>query len=221
MPEITIDQGKSGVKGATNQRLNIVVNQPSIEILIGGPYGGHPYGHAAIRVITADNDLVYDYGRYGNTWGIGSSEGDGVLQIWKNFSAYIAGENSHKRLTTSYIYPVPGPKAQEVNNFFAAKIKGKKPRSSTTVMTSYLIEDYYALGPNCTTLTLTAAKIAIPDIDREWSTYQKGLGLSMMEKALVTGRGWPKYIFMPADLQEMLSKSAVRKPKSVKTYGGR
>lgn len=218
--EITLDQGKAGVKAATNKRLDFVINQPAIELLVGGPYKNHPYGHTALRVVTASKEVVYDYGRYGDTWGIGSSEGEGVLQIWSNFNAYIAEENSLHRLTTAYLYPVTEAKAQEVMAFFEAKIKGKKVRSSTASMKSYLIDDYYALGPNCTTLSVSAAKVAIPDIDREWATYQQGRGLGTMEKTIVSTRGWPKYIFMPADLQEMLSKSVVRKPKSVSTYGG-
>lgn len=175
---------------------------------------------SGMRVVTASKEAVYDYGRYGDTWGIGSSEGEGVLQIWSNFNAYIAEENSLHRLTTAYLYPVTEAKAQEVMAFYEAKIKGKKVRSSTASMKSYLIDDYYALGPNCTTLSVSAAKVAIPDIDREWATYQQGRGLGTMEKTIVSTRGWPKYIFMPADLQEMLSKSVVRKPKSVSTYGG-
>jgi hypothetical protein len=86
-------------------------------------------------------------------------------------------------------------------------------------MQSLLIEDYYALGPNCTTLSVAAAKTALPDLDRDWSQYQKGRGLTFMEKSLVTARGWPKYLFMPADLQTMLESSSARKPKRIKTFG--
>jgi hypothetical protein len=36
---------------------------------------------------------------------------------------------------------------------------------------------------------------------------------------VVSARGWPNFIFMPADLQAMLENSVVRKPKRIKSYG--
>jgi hypothetical protein len=105
--------------------------------------------------------------------------------------------------------------------FYDGKLAGKKPKSITKAMQTYLIDDYYALGPNCTTLSVAATKTAIPDIDREWGTYQKGRGLSIMEKGVVSTRGWPNFIFMPADLQAMLENSVVRKPKRIKSYGNK
>jgi hypothetical protein len=86
--------------------------------------------------------------------------------------------------------------------------------------TSIIIDEYYALGPNCTTLSVSGAKVIFPDIDRDRARHQQGHGLGMMEKSLVRARGWPDNIFMPADLQPMLQNSSSRKPKAIKTYGG-
>lgn len=223
MPTISapIAKIKQGIKIGTNKLTTIQIQTASLELLIGGSYADHPYGHTALRVTTQSEDRIYDYGRYGLTWGIGKSEGEGILNIWSNFNAYIAEENSYGRITTGFVYEVIEEKAEEVNKFYNFKTAGKKLKNSTKAKKSYIIEDYYALGPNCTTLSVAAAKIAIPDIDREWATYQKGKGLSFMEKSLVTTRGWPKYIFMPADLQAMLEGSVTRKAKSVKTYGAK
>jgi hypothetical protein len=33
------------------------------------------------------------------------------------------------------------------------------------------IEDYYALGPNCTTVSIDAIKTVFPDIDKDWSIF--------------------------------------------------
>ena len=108
--------------------------------------------------------------------------------------------------------------ALEIIKFYDRKTAAKKPKSSTKVKTSYVIEDYYALGPNCTTLSVAAAKVAIPNLDSDWKKYQDGRGLSMMERGIVSAKGWPSYIFMPADLLAMLSSSTTRKPKATRSY---
>jgi hypothetical protein len=223
MPTVSapVETARGGVKIVSNQLTTIQVQTASLELLVGGPYDGHPYGHTALRLTTNTSDRIYDYGRYGKTWGVGNSEGEGVLKVWKNFNAYIAEENSYGRVTTSFQYEVTELQALEVTRYFEAKIAGKKPRAKTVDVETYVIDDYYALGPNCTTLSMEAAKHAIPGLDRDWSAYQKGRGLSMMERGIVSTRGWPKYIFMPADLQEMLQGTTVRRPKSVKTFGSK
>lgn len=215
VPEI---RAKQGVKISTNNLTTIQVHTASIELLVGGPYADHPYGHTALRVITKDGERIYDYGRYGRTWGIGKSEGEGVLNIWTNFDLYIAEENSLKRKTTGFLYEIQEKQALDIIKFYDNKIANKKPKNSTKFKKSYVIEDYYALGPNCTTLSVVAAKIAIPNIDFNWKKFQDGRGLSMMERGIVSAKGWPNYIFMPADLLAMLSNPNTKKPKSVKSY---
>lgn len=215
VPEV---RAKQGVKISTNQLTTIQVQTASIELLVGGPYSDHPYGHTALRVITNSSEQIYDYGRYARTWGVGNSEGDGVLNIWTSFDAYIAEENALKRKTTGFLYDVQEEQALAIIKFYANKIAAKKPKSATRVKTSYVIEDYYALGPNCTTLSVAAAKVAIPNLDADWKKYQDGRGLSMMERGIVSAKGWPGYIFMPADLLAMLGGSTVRKPKAVRSY---
>ena len=106
----------------------------------------------------------------------------------------------------------------QVKKFYDAKAVARKQKNSTKFNQSYVIEDYYALGPNCTTISVAAAKLAIPEIDRDWSKYQDGRGLSLMERGIVSARGWPNYIFMPADLQAMLTGSSARKPKAIRMY---
>ncbi|QOY94970.1 hypothetical protein IM543_03460 [Massilia sp. UMI-21] len=186
---------------------------------MGGPYRNHPYGHTALRVTTADVDKVFDYGRYGRTWGLGDSEGEGILKVWNNFNAYIAEENSTGRVTTGFVYETTEENATRILQFFERKTSGKKPISEDRTKIKLRIEDYYALGPNCTTLSVDAIKTIFPDIDRGWSVFQKGLGLGMMEKAAVTARGWPKHIFMPADLQAMLESPSAKKAKKINKYG--
>lgn len=221
MPTVTAteEKARAGVKITTNQLTTIQVRTVSMELLVGGPYADHPYGHTALRLISDSDDRTFDYGRYGQTWGVGKSEGEGILNIWNNFDQYIAEENALKRVTTGYLYDITEEKAAAIDRFYKAKIGGKQPRSKDRYKRTYLIENYYALGPNCTTLSLSAAKVALPDIDRDWKTYQDGRGLSFAEKGLVSVRGWPRYTFMPGDANALLAGTSVVKPKRVKTYG--
>jgi hypothetical protein len=222
MPTLSVPTrtAKEGVRVTTNQLTQIQVRMASVELLVGGPYGDHTYGHTALRVTTADTDEVFDYGRYGRQWGFGNSEGQGILRIWSDFNAYIKAENTYGRVTTGFVFETTEENARKALNFFEQKIAGEKAAVQNNKKT-FTIEDYYALGPNCTTLSVAAIKTIFPDIDRDWSLFQQGRGLGVMEKAAVSARGWPKYTFMPADLQAMLESPSARKAKKINKYGVR
>jgi hypothetical protein len=197
----TPERAQAGIRVTTSQKTTIEVRLASMEILVGGPYGDHRYGHTALRVNTASTERVYDYGRYGQSFG---PEGEGVLRIWKGFQAYIDDENRLGRITTGYLFDIPEAKAIEIIASFEKKIVGKPKKLETRYYQSYVVDRYYALGPNCTTVSLGGARLALPSIDVGWEAYQKGRGLSFVEKQAVNMKGWPPYIFMPADLQELL-----------------
>jgi hypothetical protein len=221
MPTLSVPAktAKEGVRVTTNQLTQIQVRMASVELLVGGPYGDHSYGHAALRVTTTDLDRVFDYGRYRRAWGFGKSEGEGVLRIWNNFNAYIADENALGRVTSGFVYETSEENVQKVLRFFEQKIAGKPVIADKPDKKVVLLDTYYALGPNCTTLSVAAIKTVFPDIDRDWSIFQQGRGLGVMEKAAVAAKGWPKYIFMPADLQVMLENPSAKKAKKVNKYG--
>jgi hypothetical protein len=212
---------KEGLRIGTNQLTHIQVRMASVELLVGGPYRDHPYGHTALRVTTTDQDKVFDYGRYRNTWGFGNSEGEGILNVWNDFNAYLKAENSLGRTTTGFVYETTEENAMRVMSFYDQRIVGKQVLGTTPTKKIIHIDTYNALGPNCTTLSVTAAKTIFPDIDRDWSKYQQGRGLGIMEKAAVSAKGWPTFIFMPADLEEMLGSPGARKAKRVNRYGGK
>lgn len=216
---VSAKAAKEGVPASTNKRTLIQVRMASVEMLVGGPYGDKSYGHAALRVTTAELDRVFDYGRYGNAWGVGKSEGEGILRIWSNFNAYIAEENALGRVTTGFVYDTTEEGARKILEFFDNMTAGKPVISNRPIRKVVKVDTYYALGPNCTTLSLAGIKTVFPDIDRNWSAFQKGRGLGVMEKAAVTAKGWPNHIFMPADLQVMLESSSAKKPKKINKYG--
>jgi len=183
MPVISLPTGaaRAGVKIATNQLTTIQIRLASVELLVGGPYGDHRYGHTAVRVSTDKLDKVFDYGRYRNSWGFGNSEGEGILRIWNDFNAYIHEENSLGRVTTGFVYETTEESAQKVLEFFEQRIAGKPLLSNKTDKKVVLLDTYFALGPNCTTLSVDALRRVFPEIDRNWSVFQQGRGLGVME----------------------------------------
>lgn len=197
----TPERAQSGVQVATSRKTTIEVRLASMEILVGGPYGDHRYGHTALRVNTASTERVYDYGRYGQSFG---PDGEGVLRIWNSFQAYIDDENALGRITTGYLFEISEAKANEIIASFDKKIAGKPKKVATRYYQSYVIDRYFALGPNCTTVSVDGARLAIPSIDVGWESHQAGRGLNFMETRASKLKGWPPYIFMPADLQDML-----------------
>lgn len=222
--DITQQHANSGVSIDTTKKSELRLASPKIEILIGGPYTmageEHPYGHTALRVTTQDSDLIYDFGRYRNTWGIGDSEGEGILNIWMDFNKYIASENSLGRVTTGYAYLVADADAAQASAFFSEKIATKKPIKDLGYMKRYkLDQDYHALNHNCTTISLDGAKRAIPNIGKGSDQFIDGRGLGFKEKAAARMSGWPKGIFMPADLSEFLKNKS--SPHKTNTYGNK
>lgn len=109
----------------------------------------------------------------------------------------------------------------KVFEFYENRIPLEAGRDSTAEKEIFHIDTYYALGPNCTTLTVAAAKSIFPDIDREWSKFQHGRGLGIMERAAVSSKGWPAFLFMPADLQAMLEGPNAKKSSQVNKYRGK
>ena len=192
---------------------------------MGGPYKHagkeQPYGHVALRVVNGGSDKTYDYGRYGKTWGIGDSKGEGMLRIWTDFSKYISGENVPGRTTTGYTFKVTPEQAQRVDDFFSAKVAGLPINQDRGYMKQYKInDDYDALSSNCTTICIDGAKQALPSLDKDASAFNDGRGLSSTEKLLARAAGWPSRLFMPDDLGTMLSSIGGDDKPTITRYGG-
>jgi len=182
-----------------------------VEILVGGPYDDHPYGHTAIRVFGDGYDNVYDFGRYASVWGFGSSEGEGILQIWNNsFERYIAGENALGRITYGFHFGTTPEQDKKIIDHFNILAKAGEPvekRSIHGVRSVYRLKaDYHALKCNCTTISIDGFKVAEPNFKDDIEDFIRGNGLGWKEKAAAhtVGGGWPENIFMPLDLLNLL-----------------
>lgn len=80
--------------------------------------------------------------------------------------------------------------------------------------------DYFALGPNCTTLSIDGAKVAIPRIDEGSEKFiDPGVVLSpLILGAMKLKYGTPKRIFLPANFKKFLDETKVIKVNEYATY---
>lgn len=140
----TIEAAKNtGTPGKTTKTNQLVVSSAYMEILVGGPYTRdkeeHFFGHAALHVVVGGKDITYDFGRYGKTWGTFDSEGEGVLNVWTSFKAYISGENSLGRTTTGFVYYLDKDKAEAVVSHFDGIVAQKKELRKKTTTTERFV----------------------------------------------------------------------------------
>jgi hypothetical protein len=194
--------------------------QTRITLLVGGPNESHTYGHSSLRVTTKSGERVYDYGRYGATWGPFKSEGQGILRVWTSFPHFIAEQKATGRSTTGFTYNVSELTAQKVINYFRQRVGARTPVAGSPSWTAFHINTYDALRSNCTTLTLKGATVALPTIAKNAALYNIGRGLNPAEKLAAKTKGWPSGIFMPADLKAMLEAGTMPRWSGVLSFAG-
>jgi len=202
-----------------------------MHILIGGPYvldgETHRYGHTAIRVKTRTTDTTYDFGRYGRVTGDFGAEGEGILRVWSNFSAYIVGEAATGRQTVAFVFAIFDHQAKAVNDHFNLLIAGATPRpemerSRSGLKVYRLPTNYHALGYNCTTLSLDGARQAFPNFEDGSAAFIKPEEVMTFSERMAMktiGGGTPHRIFLPANLQSFLSTKPAIEPVRVERYG--
>lgn len=192
-----------------------------VQLLVGGPFVDgkgveHRYGHAALRVFDAagERDTVYDFGRYGDTNGRFSAEGEGILREWDDsIDEYMDLQNAKGRETTGYTFPASDEEVQRAFEMFDAQIAEAELRKSATtrdgeLRVNKLQDDYHGVHHNCTTLSIDGFERARPDIDLDVAAENQGRGMSRAERfAAQNVEGWHDEIFMPADLDAVLEQA--------------
>lgn len=219
----TVESDKSVVDDKINPTAEM-------QILVGGPYQAadgeeHRYGHTALRFKTATRDITYDFGRYGKITGMFGESGDGILRVWSAFQPYINGENALKRITTGFVYLIFDQQVAVGKAYFDQLIKAGKEmpgRRTNTTSVYKLSTNYHALGPNCTTLSLDGAKVAVPKIDQGSEKFNRPADvLNFKEELALTAQGGAKRLFLPANLHRFLSEASPVKLLRVDLYGAR
>jgi len=186
-----------------------------LEVLVGGAYKDHPFGHAALKISDSSGDAVYDFGRYGKVWGTGDSLGQGILRVWGNFKAYISGENALGRTTTGYSWNISDADAARVRAHYDGLANyGGKPDAGGRPFTRYQLKnDYDAVVRNCTTMTLDGLSVA-KGINVMNMKYHDSSGLGIVERtALMTQKIMRPFI--PSNIHNMMKENS---PDRINTY---
>lgn len=136
--------------------------------------------------------------------GDSSPRGEGVMKVWSNFGRYIASENSYGRATVGYGYAIFESQAQLIAKHFREILKDLEPYERNAVHVRYKTRmDYFALGPNCTTVSVDGAQQAVPKIVQGSEAYISTdgiLGYDALMGMKYQGYKLPPRVFLPANL---------------------
>jgi RHS repeat-associated protein len=180
---------------AVNNPINVVDPRgDSIELIIGRPYTDkngeeHPYGHMALRVYNAAEgyDMVYDFGRYGDTWGLMDSKGEGILNVYNDSKSYKSSEMDDRN-SVGYSQGTSVADDKRIIGYFDKMIKEGTPTGNSVPGaggsrgkgTQYKLKDNYdVFDNNC----CTVSKSGLSQIGINWfDTYKPNDAYETMEK---------------------------------------
>jgi hypothetical protein len=102
-------------------------------------------------------DETYDFGRYGATWGFMKSKGEGILRVWGNWRAFVAGQTGEGDLKLVRYTTSRETDEAIMADFAAQTAAGEKREGRAGSFEAYkLTDNYELLDNNCTTKSLRA-----------------------------------------------------------------
>jgi hypothetical protein len=162
----------------------------ALEIVVGHPYGNHTIGHTAVRVRTfdADKEVVYDFGRYGKTWGKFGFHGEGIMRVWRGERAVKRYLDKQQGFRDSVGYVIRMTEADErrVLRHYEDMLKTAKWKKKYRLHTRYrLAKDYHGVHNQCTSMSLEGMKTHWPR--ERWEKlldprYNQGQGFTVAVK---------------------------------------
>jgi len=130
------------------------------------------YYHTALRLKTATEDVLYNFGGYDKATGQSSICG---MEVNLHFEAqrqgilYVqsgnASDGDPEHTKTDFMWKITEAQAQKVHDFYASLIASAKARTDLAPNCWQLARDYDLLTYNCTIQSVDAAKHALPNID--------------------------------------------------------
>jgi RHS repeat-associated protein len=163
--------------------------------------GATNFGHTALRVYGKGYDVTYDFGRYRGTSGFLKYRGEGILRVWKSWSAFQASQTG-KGQSTQVKWQTPTSFDKAVISSFNEQIsQGQKIEAPVGAQYSAfkLSQDYNLLSNNCTTICLGAL---------DQAEEKTGFSLQGLEK--VEGENDPRELY---DYLKHLLESQVKSQK--------
>ena len=156
----------------------------ALEILVGLPYGKHTIGHTAVRVRSFDDsgEVIYDFGRYGKTWGYLGLHGEGVMRVWRGPKAvarYLAKQTTF-RDSVGFTVQLSEDEERRIYLHYQQKLEGARWVKPYPLHTRYrLNKDYHGVTNQCTSVALEGLKAVWPRARWEAllpSRFDKGQG---------------------------------------------
>lgn len=156
----------------------------ALEVILGMPYGRHTIGHTAVRVRTFDKhkEVVYDFGRYGKTWGYLGFHGEGIMRVWRGprqIRRYFRKQTSY-RDSIGFVLRTSPQEERKILAYYEGKLKRARWRKQGRLHTRYrLKKDYHGVTNQCTSMALEGFKAVLPR--KRWEAllhprYNKGRG---------------------------------------------
>ena len=172
--------------------LGVLLAMPAaaLEIMVGLPYGKHTIGHTAVRVRTFDQngEVIYDFGRYGRTWGHLHFHGEGIMRVWRGpreIKRYLQKQQSF-RDTVGFTIDVPEQEERQIYRYYENLLANKRWRRPNDMHVRYrLAEDYNGINNQCTSMALAGMKAVLPRPNWEkllHPRFNKGQGFNAVTK---------------------------------------
>ena len=158
-----------------------VSNDYEVEFYVGHPYETSNIGHSFIRVNTLDQygEIVYDYGRYGKSWGYLKFTGEGIMRVWKGRSAinFLLKKQMKYRNTTGFTFKVTKEQALMVYKHFEKKLANAKFIKEYKYHKRYRLEENFdGITRQCTAMALSGIRVML-DLEEYYTIFDRKLNL--------------------------------------------
>lgn len=167
----------------------------ALEILVSLPDKEGQVGHVVVKVRTFSPDevIIYDFGRYGRTWGKLNFEGEGVMRVWTGRSqveTYMRSGFKYHR-TLGWEIAVTEEQEKDIHQYYQELIATATSVTDQKTHVRYILpEDYHGVTNPCSVKALEGMKKVLPS--EQWR--------AILDPKFNRGEGFPK------DLKKWFSK---------------
>ncbi|MFO7736646.1 MAG: hypothetical protein R6W70_10610 [bacterium] len=162
----------------------------ALSINIGMPYGKHNIGHTTITVNTQDQHkkVIYDFGRYGRTWGYLNFSGEGIMRVWRGEKSVDYFKAKQKRFRTTIAFKIKTTPEQErkAYEYFESLIKEGKLISTHKHYKKYRLKmNFDGVTIQCTSMSLNGLRKAFSEKDYKSllpEKFNKGKGFTKKQR---------------------------------------
>lgn len=159
---------------------------PEVKLYIGLPYGTHNIGHSFVRVSTGDHhsEVIYDFGRYGKSWGYLNFSGEGIMRVWRGRKAveFFLKKQQRFRDFIEYTIKVKPETHRKIYEYYESLLKkAKLVEEHPNHKRFRLKRDFDGVTVQCTAMALEGLRLKMNRTDYETllnPSFNKGRGLT-------------------------------------------